>query len=287
MTSKKKTVTLQTVAEATDVSRSAVSQILRNPKHPRFPEATRKRVLETVRRLRYRPNHAAQTLLSGRSRLIGMVTPWNVPELIETVEYATSGKGYRTMLQFTLGRDAKEEVEALHAAIDRGVDGIIWLPAYPANSNPDILARIRDSGVRVVFLERPLRECPFSHDAVKVDMTGPLFDRIDHFAADSHDEVIAAIHPLFHEIWGPDAEAFKVCLKTHGRPARIVTMPADMPAPENAGRVLDELTPGKRALVICFQEWTAVRLTQEAEARGLRIPEDFGLISFGDVLIGG
>ena len=139
MAENKKTVTLRTVAAEAGLSRTAASEILGNPGTTRFPEATRQRVFEAARRLRYRPNYAARTLRSGRSRLIGLVTPWNVPELIDTVELAIREKNYRTMLQFTVRRDETAEAEALHAAIDRGVDGIIWLPANPAHPNQEVM----------------------------------------------------------------------------------------------------------------------------------------------------
>jgi LacI family transcriptional regulator len=60
------------VATAAGVSRATVSNVLN---HPEIVNAsTRDRVLETVQRLGYVPNRGAQTLASGRSREIALVT---------------------------------------------------------------------------------------------------------------------------------------------------------------------------------------------------------------------
>ncbi|MFP4149300.1 MAG: hypothetical protein ACLFV0_07405, partial [Nitriliruptoraceae bacterium] len=99
--------------------------------------------------------------------MIGLVMPWNIPELLDTVELTTSEKNYRTMLHSTVGRDEEAEAKALHAVIDRGVDGIIWLPVNPTKAYTEVKERIRDHGIRVVYLERPLLERPDTHDAVK------------------------------------------------------------------------------------------------------------------------
>ena len=281
-----KKVTLETVAKVAGVSRGAVSQILGSPEHPRFPEATRKRVREAARRLQYRPNHAARTLRSGKSRLIGLVTPWNVPELIDTIELATNKRDYRTMLQFTVRRDQRAEEKALHAAIDRGVDGIIWLPADPGKADSNVLERIRDLGIRVVFLERALLDCPFDYDLVKVNMTGPLLEHFKQMQSLPSYEVIAAVQHRFHHTWGDDGRRFKRALRTCGAPSRIITVSSGQTPAENARELLDQLVPGWRTIVVSLCEWTAVRILQEARRRRLRIPEDFALVSFGDFLIG-
>ena len=91
---------------------------------------------------------------------------------------------------------------------------------------------------------------------------------------------------MFAEIWGAEARAFEKRLRSLGLPARTCALNGDLSALENARKLMPELPAGKRALIICLNEWVAVRLSQEAEAGGLRIPADFGLISFGDFLIG-
>ena len=51
-----------------------VSKVL-NKKDSRISEATRQRVLECARRLDYRTNLAAKSLVTGESKMIGLIVP--------------------------------------------------------------------------------------------------------------------------------------------------------------------------------------------------------------------
>ena len=62
--------TLRDIAGALGLSVAAVSRALNG--HPDVSPATRRRVLEVARQLNYRPNAAAKTLVTHRSRLIGV-----------------------------------------------------------------------------------------------------------------------------------------------------------------------------------------------------------------------
>lgn len=62
--------TLRDIAAVVGLSVAAVSRALNG--HPDVSAATRRRVLEAARQLNYRPNAAAKTLVTHRSRLIGL-----------------------------------------------------------------------------------------------------------------------------------------------------------------------------------------------------------------------
>lgn len=62
------------VARAAGVSTATVSRALRHL--PGVSEATRARVLEVARGLGYAPSASASSLASGRTRTIGVLTPW-------------------------------------------------------------------------------------------------------------------------------------------------------------------------------------------------------------------
>jgi DNA-binding LacI/PurR family transcriptional regulator len=65
MNSSEKSVTLNDVARLAGVSYQTVSWVINN--HPSVAEKTRQRVLEVIRELNYRPNHAARSLVMNRS----------------------------------------------------------------------------------------------------------------------------------------------------------------------------------------------------------------------------
>jgi len=61
------------VARLAGVSHQTVSRVINN--HPSVKPATRERVQEAIRQLRYRPSQAARALVTKRSRTIGLITP--------------------------------------------------------------------------------------------------------------------------------------------------------------------------------------------------------------------
>src|ERR1700757_5449261 len=69
-------VTLKKLAEHLGLSRTTLSMILNDvPEAARFPESTRRRVVESAKRLGYRPNYFARSLGRKRTYLIGVIAP--------------------------------------------------------------------------------------------------------------------------------------------------------------------------------------------------------------------
>jgi LacI family transcriptional regulator len=65
---------MKDIAKLLNLSIVTVSKVL-NKNDSNISEATRKRVLECARQLEYRPNLAAKSLVTGRSKMIGLVVP--------------------------------------------------------------------------------------------------------------------------------------------------------------------------------------------------------------------
>ena len=70
MNKHKKTVSIHDVAKAAGVSITTVSRVIN--KFPTVKEENRRRVEEVVRRLKFKPNLAAQQLASGSNNTIGL-----------------------------------------------------------------------------------------------------------------------------------------------------------------------------------------------------------------------
>ena len=103
-------ITTHDIAREAGVSRTTVSYVLSDRPGISVSPKTRKRVLATARRLRYVPNSAAEMLVTGRSRSIGLVL--SRPELI-------SEDGFIPIMAYGLNEVCKERgyrllMEAVH-----------------------------------------------------------------------------------------------------------------------------------------------------------------------------
>src|SRR2546427_2483575 len=122
-------VSIKDVAEAAGVSTATVSRVLSNGLHVR-PEV-RKRVIEAIERLGYRPNLVARSLRSQHSNTIGLIVadirnPF-FTSISRTVEDVAYEQGFRVVLCNT---DENPEKEAIYLRLmqDENVAGVIFSP---------------------------------------------------------------------------------------------------------------------------------------------------------------
>jgi DNA-binding LacI/PurR family transcriptional regulator len=139
------------VAAAAGVSPATVSLVLRGVAGP--SAATRERVLETAAQLGYRPDRAASSLASRRSRLVGVVMDIANPfhaQLVEDVQEAADRHGYDLVLSaVTRGRDERRAVETL---LDSRCEALILIgPQAPAEHLAEL-----DRQLPVVAVGRPV-----------------------------------------------------------------------------------------------------------------------------------
>ncbi|BCM66130.1 MULTISPECIES: LacI family DNA-binding transcriptional regulator [Streptomyces] len=144
--------TMADVARSAGVSVATVSHVL-NGTRPVLPH-TRQAVLDAVDALGYTPNTLARSLVTSRTRSIGLaVSAISNPyftEILQGVEAAALEAGYSLLLADPHDdpRHERKVVQLLH---ERRVDGMIVAPsADPA----DLVDYLRRHAVPTVFLDR-------------------------------------------------------------------------------------------------------------------------------------
>ena len=145
-------VTILQVAERAGVSQSAVSRVF--TPGASVSQKTADKVREAARDLGYRPNVLARAMITGRSRIIGLVVAYLdnhfYPEALEKLSKALQEQGYHVMI-FITSRTYGDIDQVVEEILDYQVDGIIL--ASVAMSS-DISARCEEAGVPVVLFNR-------------------------------------------------------------------------------------------------------------------------------------
>ena len=145
-------VTSQAVAEKAGVSRSAVSRVF-TPGASVAPK-TAERVRAIADEMGYRPNVLARGLLTGRSRMIGLVVAYLdnqfYPGALDKLSAALEARGYHVLI-FMAAQAADNVEEVAEDILDYQVDGLI-LASVTLSSN--LAARCRARGVPVVLFNR-------------------------------------------------------------------------------------------------------------------------------------
>ncbi|MFY0646786.1 LacI family DNA-binding transcriptional regulator [Sulfitobacter geojensis] len=145
-------VTSIDVAALAGVSRSAVSRVF-TPGASVSP-ATATKVRTAARALGYRPNVLARSLITGRSRIIGLVVAYLenqfYPEAIERLSKSLQAQGYHVLV-FMASNDNEATQTVIDELLDYQVDGIVIASVGVSN---DLTRRCEDAGIPIVLFNR-------------------------------------------------------------------------------------------------------------------------------------
>ena len=145
-------VTALEVAERAGVSRSAVSRVF--TPGASVSERTAKKVRSAAEALGYRPNVLARSLITGRSRIIGLLVAYLenqfYPEAIERLSRSLQKRGYHVLV-FMASNSGEEADEVMEELLDYQVDGII---AASVGMSNDLTRRCEAAGIPIVLFNR-------------------------------------------------------------------------------------------------------------------------------------
>src|SRR3954470_18403780 len=167
--------TMADVARSAGVSVATVSHVL-NGTRPVLPH-TRQAVLDAVDELGYTPNTLARSLVTSRTRYIGLaVSAISNPyftEILQGVEAGALEQGYSLLIADPHDDPAHEHkvVRLLH---ERRVDGMIVAPSADPR---ELLGYLGRHGVPTVFLDRLVDGGPvpgFAFDQVCAQNAEPV-----------------------------------------------------------------------------------------------------------------
>lgn len=136
------------VARVAGVSKSAVSRAYTGGV---VSDEARRRIMEAARILRYRPNASARSLITSRSRLLGLaITSLDnqfYPALVEQLHECAAAAGYRIVLFITHGEAGLDPV--LEELMGYQLDGVILASSSLATR---VARECIEAGVPVVML---------------------------------------------------------------------------------------------------------------------------------------
>jgi DNA-binding LacI/PurR family transcriptional regulator len=145
-------VTAMDVARLAGVSQSAVSRVFTHGASA--SKATVEKVRAAAQQLGYRPDPLARAMITGRTRMIGLVVAYLdnqfYPVALELLSRALQERGYHVLV--FMAENATERVpEVMQDLLDYQVDGIITASVAMTN---DLTARCSAAGIPVVMFNR-------------------------------------------------------------------------------------------------------------------------------------
>lgn len=277
-------VRLKDIAAELGVSVVTVSRALRG--QPDIAKETKARILERVKRLNYRPNLTARSLVTGRSSLVGLV----VPDLIHPF-FAEIAKGLSAKLRekeyyllvSSSESDPDLEQDEIEHMLAHHLDCFV---VASCQKDTESLKKIGEAGVPLVLIDRGFPG--FAANFVGVDdrKVGEL--AAEHLIAQGCKR-IAHIRGPVTSIGDGRVEGYREALLRHRLPAPDNYVVACGEASDSDGE-----TRGRKAMaailalkprpdaVFCFNDTIAVGAMMRAIDAGLRIPKDMAIVGCGN-----
>lgn len=151
----KKSITITDVAKLAGVSVATVSVVINNKDKFVAPELRRK-VLDAVAALNYKPNLVARSLKVKETKTIGLIltniTSPVTPPLVRTVQKLARENGFDTLIVST-EEDRKLEIDAVYNMLAKRVDGMIICPVISEDYEH---IRYANALIPVITIERKI-----------------------------------------------------------------------------------------------------------------------------------
>ena len=273
--------TMSDVAREAAVSLMTVSRVL-NGKGDVSSE-TRRRVLDVIARLDYRPSGVARSLVTQRTRTIGLVVPDNAnpffSEVARGVEHAAYAQGYNVFLCNT-DEDLPRERAVLHSLEEKCVDGVVLCSS-----------RLEDDELRTVIVRHPAmvlvnrRLQSEGYGAVLVDDDRGGRIATEHLLRTGRRRVGFLTGPTASRSGRQRVAGYLAAFTAADLPRSSAWMHPCAPTVEGGRQATRELLSGHPGLtaLLCYNDLVAVGALQACAELHLAVPEQLAIVGFDDI----
>ncbi|MEL7212889.1 MAG: LacI family DNA-binding transcriptional regulator [Pseudomonadota bacterium] len=271
-------ITSLDVAAKAGVSQSAVSRVFSGAS---ASKSTVKKVRDAAEALGYRPNVLARSLITGQSKIIGLVVAYLdnqfYPDALERLSNALQERGYHILIFMASGQSTDVE-RVVGELLDYQVDGII---TASVGMSDELTKRCEAAGIPVVLFNRGQEDSRLSQ--VTSDNRAGARKIADFLVAGGH-ERIAHISGWEGSSTGRERQAgFVDALAAHG--LEPVAIADGKYKREVAAEVALEMvkTAQPDAIFVGNDHMAFAVIDALRHSAGIRIPEDISIIGYDDV----
>lgn len=270
--------TMNEVAALAGVSKATVSRYLNGTAY--VNDETAHRVERAIKELNYRPNRIAQSLNTKQSLNIAMVVNDISNPITATyvkgAEEISSKFNYNFILCNT-GFEIERERKYVNSLVEKQIDGIIISPCGVAKEHVEEAIRKR---IPIVFITRRL--LGVEADYVKFDNLDGSYQLIKHLLQIGHRNIGVIGRKLYDESYKNRLEGYRLAMEEYELmpdPKRSYFGDASIEAGYLAMEKFCAIEQRPTA-VYTSTSMQAVGVIQYCKEKGLRIPEDLGIVSF-------
>ena len=281
-------VTIKDVAKEAGVSRTTVSNVFSGK--TKYSKDTRIAVLAAAKRLGYKPNLAARSLITNSSRLIGLILPSYVDTntltkspfyniIMDSIYSVLSQEAYYDLIIFSV--PYKERLEQVSERIDaRNVDGILAIGEY----DHDFLQELDSKGIPVILIDNYSRTNFENFSYINSDDENGGYLATKRLIDGGYKRIALCGVDLSGPLMRKRSEGYRKAMKDAGLKEYGYDRSG---APFEAGMHFAELLiANKFDAAFCTEDMVAVGVLHGMLQNGVRPGTEFGLLGFDNILLG-
>lgn len=271
-------ITIYDVAREANVSMATVSRVVNGNQNVK--PVTRKKVMDVIDRLGYRPNAVARGLASKKTTTVGLIIPdiSNIffAELARGIEDIATMYKYNIILSNS-DENIEKELHLLNTMLGKQVDGLIFMCSNITDAH---LAEFKKSPVPIVLAGsiEDSGEMP----SVNIDYEQAAYDSVTFFISNGHKKVALIIGNREESISLKKLAGYKKALENHHIPFNedyVVEGDFSYDSGIEAANRLSELEERPTAVLVAADEM-AVGVVNAVQDKGYKVPDDLEVISF-------
>ncbi len=276
--------TIKEVASVAGVSTQTVSRVIN--KRPDVSPETRRRVQNIIEQLGYRPSALARSLIQQRSYTLGVVTAGlrfiGPSRTLSGITGAVEEKGYSLLLKELPQFDTTDLTPIFQALHDRHVDGIIWAVPEVGHNRNWINHSSLETSIPMVYLAMEPRD-----DILVVSIDNYLGAQmaVDHFFEQGYRHIGHVAGPL--DWWEAQQRmtSWKDALRGAGIEPKDDHWAEGNWSSASGAQAMEKLFVQYPEMDAVFvgNDQMALGVMQVATQKGLRIPDDLGIVGFDNI----
>ncbi|MDM5208838.1 catabolite control protein A [Cytobacillus kochii] len=271
-------ITIYDVAREANVSMATVSRVVNG--NPNVKPTTRKKVLEVIERLGYRPNAVARGLASKKTTTVGVILPdvssTFVAELARGIEDIATMYKYNIILSNS-DQNMDKELHLLNTMLGKQVDGIVFMGG---NIEEAHVTEFEKSPVPIVLAGSI--EKSQTIPSVNIDYEQAAYDATEAFIQKGHEKIALLIGPLREPINAEKKlEGYKRALQDASIPYHeewVIEGDYTYDSGLEAFERLLELD-SKPTAIFAGSDEMALGIVHGAQDKGYHVPQDVEVIS--------
>jgi len=271
-------ITIYDVAREANVSMATVSRVVNG--NPNVKPVTRKKVMEVIERLGYRPNAVARGLASKKTTTVGVIIPdiSNIffAELARGIEDIATMYKYNIILSDS-DQNHEKELRLLNTMLGKQVDGIVFMGG---NITEELISEFEKSPVPIVLAGsiEETKKIP----SVNIDYEQAVMDAVNEFIERGHKRIAFVVGPLHEPKNGvKNMQGYKKALEAAGIPFDEELVVEGDYTYDSGLEAIEKLAglENKPTAILVGSDEMALGVVHGAEDRGFKIPDDIEVIT--------